>query len=103
LISEGSAKLASVPSGGAGAAPAAAGGAAAGGSAEPVEEEKKEEEKEVRYTILTAKALTDNVSRNLMMTWASVSLTKFSICTIWYGSCFEEQRHAAYPARVDVF
>lgn len=46
LISEGSAKFASVPSGGAavGSAPAAA---AAGGAAEaPKEEEKKEEEKE---------------------------------------------------------
>ncbi|KUI57898.1 60S acidic ribosomal protein P2 [Cytospora mali] len=45
LIAEGSSKLASVPSGGAGGAPAAA-GAAAGGAAEPAAEEKKEEEKE---------------------------------------------------------
>ncbi|KAL2269762.1 hypothetical protein VTJ83DRAFT_1946 [Remersonia thermophila] len=47
LIADGSAKLASVPSGGA-AAGAAAGGAAAGGAAAeaPKEEEKKEEEKE---------------------------------------------------------
>ncbi|PSN63075.1 ribosomal protein 60S [Corynespora cassiicola Philippines] len=46
LISEGSAKLASVPSGGAGGA--AAGGAAAGGAAaaEETKEEAKEEEKE---------------------------------------------------------
>jgi len=47
LIQEGSAKLSSVPSGGAGgAAPGAAGGAAAGGAAAeaaPAEEEKKEE------------------------------------------------------------
>ncbi|KAJ5485147.1 60S acidic ribosomal protein P2 [Penicillium diatomitis] len=45
LISEGSSKLASVPSGGAGAAPAA-GGAAAGGAAEAAPEAAKEEEKE---------------------------------------------------------
>ncbi|KAL6240522.1 60S acidic ribosomal protein P2 [Rhinocladiella similis] len=47
LISEGSTKLASVPSGGAGAAPAA-GGAAAGGAAAAEEEKpaEKEEEKE---------------------------------------------------------
>ncbi|KAF2663004.1 ribosomal protein 60S [Lophiostoma macrostomum CBS 122681] len=48
LISEGSAKLASVPSGGGGGGGAAAGGAAAGGDA-PAEEakaEEKEEEKE---------------------------------------------------------
>ncbi|KAF7115665.1 hypothetical protein CNMCM5793_002905 [Aspergillus hiratsukae] len=46
LIAEGSAKLASVPSGGAGgaAAPAAAGAAAGGAAAAPAEE--KEEEKE---------------------------------------------------------
>ncbi|RYP47497.1 hypothetical protein DL768_006469 [Monosporascus sp. mg162] len=47
LIAEGSSKLASVPSGGAGGAPA--GGAAAGGAAAadaPKEEEKKEEEAE---------------------------------------------------------
>ena len=44
LIASGSAKLASVPSGGAGAAPA--GGAAAGGAAEEAKEEAKEEEKE---------------------------------------------------------
>jgi len=50
LISEGSSKLASVPSGGGGggsAAPAAGGAAAAaGGAAEEKKEEKKEEEKE---------------------------------------------------------
>ncbi|CAJ2513487.1 Uu.00g016060.m01.CDS01 [Anthostomella pinea] len=46
LISEGSSKLASVPSGGAGGAPAAGGAAASGGGAEPAAEEKKEEEKE---------------------------------------------------------
>ncbi|KFX90543.1 hypothetical protein O988_08146 [Pseudogymnoascus sp. VKM F-3808] len=45
LISEGSAKLASVPSGGGGGA-AAAGGAAAGGAAEAAPAEEKEEEKE---------------------------------------------------------
>lgn len=45
LISEGSAKLASVPSGGGGGA-AAAGGAAAGGAAEAAPVEEKEEEKE---------------------------------------------------------
>ena len=49
LITEGSSKLASVPSGGSGGAAApAAGGAAAGGAAAaeaPKEEEKKEEEK----------------------------------------------------------
>ena len=45
LISEGSSKLASVPSGGAGAAPAA-GGAAAAGGAEAAKEEEKVEEKE---------------------------------------------------------
>ncbi|KAJ8487925.1 hypothetical protein ONZ45_g1740 [Pleurotus djamor] len=48
LISEGSSKLASVPSGGGGAAAPSAGGAASGGAAAeaPKEEEKKEEEKE---------------------------------------------------------
>ncbi|KAM7190268.1 ribosomal protein 60S [Naviculisporaceae sp. PSN 640] len=47
LIAEGSAKLASVPSGGAGGAAPAAGGAAAGGAAaEAPKEEAKEEEKE---------------------------------------------------------
>jgi len=46
LIAEGSAKLASVPSGGAGAAPAAAGGAAAPAAEETKEEEKKEEKEE---------------------------------------------------------
>ncbi|KAL7008198.1 60S acidic ribosomal protein P2 [Cystobasidiomycetes sp. EMM_F5] len=48
LISTGSSKLSSVPSGGSGAAAApAAGGAAAGGAAEEAKvEEKKEEEKE---------------------------------------------------------
>ncbi|KAJ4295655.1 60S acidic ribosomal protein P2 [Collariella sp. IMI 366227] len=45
LIAEGSSKLASVPSGGAGAAPAA-GGAAAGGAAAEAPVEEKEEEKE---------------------------------------------------------
>ena len=44
LISEGTEKLATVPSGGAGAAPAA-GGAAAGGDA-PAAEEKEEEKEE---------------------------------------------------------
>ncbi|KAK2749768.1 60S acidic ribosomal protein P2 [Onygenales sp. PD_40] len=44
LIAEGTTKLASVPSGGAGAAPAA--GAAAGGEAPAAAEEEKEEEKE---------------------------------------------------------
>ncbi|KAK2069681.1 hypothetical protein P8C59_004235 [Phyllachora maydis] len=48
LIAEGSAKLASVPSGGSGGGAAAAAGAASGGAAAsaPAEEEKKEEEKE---------------------------------------------------------
>ncbi|KAK1758201.1 60s acidic ribosomal protein-domain-containing protein [Echria macrotheca] len=47
LIAEGSAKLASVPSGGGGgAAPAAGGAAAGGGAAEEAKEEAKEEEKE---------------------------------------------------------
>ncbi|KAH7408193.1 60s acidic ribosomal protein-domain-containing protein [Phaeosphaeria sp. MPI-PUGE-AT-0046c] len=48
LISEGSAKLASVPSGGAGGAAPAAGGAAAGGAADaaPAEEAKEEEKEE---------------------------------------------------------
>ncbi|KAI1633379.1 60s acidic ribosomal protein-domain-containing protein [Biscogniauxia mediterranea] len=47
LITEGSSKLASVPSGGAGGAAAAAGGAAAGGAAAAEEKvEEKEEEKE---------------------------------------------------------
>ncbi|KAJ5133448.1 Ribosomal protein 60S [Penicillium atrosanguineum] len=45
LIAEGSTKLASVPSGGAGAAAPAAGGAAAGGDA-PAAEEKEEEKEE---------------------------------------------------------
>ncbi|CAG7562893.1 unnamed protein product [Fusarium equiseti] len=45
LISEGSEKLASVPSGGAGGA-SAGGAAAAGGAAEDAKEEEKEEEKE---------------------------------------------------------
>ncbi|KAJ5896311.1 60S acidic ribosomal protein P2 [Penicillium subrubescens] len=46
LIAEGSTKLASVPSGGAGGAAPAAGGAAAGGAAEAAPEAAKEEEKE---------------------------------------------------------
>ncbi|OKL56949.1 60S acidic ribosomal protein P2 [Talaromyces atroroseus] len=46
LIAEGSSKLASVPSGGAGAAAPAAGGAAAGGAAAEEKAEEKEEEKE---------------------------------------------------------
>merc|ERR1711977_576520 len=47
LISEGSSKLASVPSGGAsGAAPAAGGAAASGGAAAEEKAEEKEEEKE---------------------------------------------------------
>lgn len=45
LISEGSSKLASVPSGGAGGAAPAAGGAAAGGAAEAPKEEAKAEGK----------------------------------------------------------
>ncbi|KAF4965225.1 hypothetical protein FSARC_6944 [Fusarium sarcochroum] len=45
LIAEGSEKLASVPSGGAGGA-GAGGAAAAGGAAEEAKEEEKEEEKE---------------------------------------------------------
>ncbi|KAG4282914.1 50S ribosomal protein LP2 [Fusarium proliferatum] len=45
LIAEGSEKLASVPSGGAGGA-AAGGAAASGGAAEEAKEEEKEEEKE---------------------------------------------------------
>lgn len=43
LIAEGSSKLASVPSGGAGAAPAAGGAAASGGAAEAAPEEEKVE------------------------------------------------------------
>jgi large subunit ribosomal protein LP2 len=51
LISEGSSKLASVPSGGSGGGAAATGGAAAGGAAAEEEKvEEKEEEKEVRYS-----------------------------------------------------
>ncbi|KAK3990258.1 60s acidic ribosomal protein-domain-containing protein [Cladorrhinum sp. PSN332] len=46
LIAEGSAKLASVPSGGAGGAAAAGGAGAAGGAAEEAKEEEKVEEKE---------------------------------------------------------
>ncbi|KAK9771842.1 putative 60S acidic ribosomal protein P2 [Seiridium cardinale] len=46
LISEGSAKLASVPSGGAGGAAASGGAAAGGAAAEEAKEEEKEEEKE---------------------------------------------------------
>ncbi|KAF2035753.1 ribosomal protein 60S [Setomelanomma holmii] len=48
LISEGSAKLASVPSGGSGGGAAASGGAATGGAAEaaPAEEAKEEEKEE---------------------------------------------------------
>ncbi|KAK4170142.1 60s acidic ribosomal protein-domain-containing protein [Cladorrhinum sp. PSN259] len=46
LIAEGSAKLASVPSGGAGGAAAGGGAAAAGGAAEEAKEEEKVEEKE---------------------------------------------------------
>ncbi|KAJ9137964.1 hypothetical protein NKR23_g8904 [Pleurostoma richardsiae] len=46
LISEGSAKLASVPSGGAGGAAPAGGAAAGGAAAEEAKEEAKEEEKE---------------------------------------------------------
>ncbi|KAH8593690.1 60s acidic ribosomal protein-domain-containing protein [Bisporella sp. PMI_857] len=46
LISEGSSKLASVPSGGSGGAPAAGGAAASGGAAAEEKAEEKEEEKE---------------------------------------------------------
>ncbi|KAM0695811.1 hypothetical protein Q7P36_004293 [Cladosporium allicinum] len=46
LISSGSQKLASVPSGGSGAAPSAGGAAAAGGATEAAPEAAKEEEKE---------------------------------------------------------
>ncbi|KAI0426940.1 ribosomal protein 60S [Xylaria sp. FL1042] len=46
LIAEGSAKLASVPSGGAGGAPAAGGAAAGGAAAAEEKAEEKEEEKE---------------------------------------------------------
>ncbi|KAF7884896.1 uncharacterized protein EAE98_000365 [Botrytis deweyae] len=46
LIAEGSSKLASVPSGGAGAAPAAGGAAASGGAAAEEKVEEKAEEKE---------------------------------------------------------
>ncbi|KAK3362995.1 60S acidic ribosomal protein P2 [Lasiosphaeria hispida] len=46
LISEGSAKLASVPSGGGGGAAATGGAAAGGAAAEETKEEEKEEEKE---------------------------------------------------------
>ena len=46
LIAEGSAKLASVPSGGGGGAAPAAGAAAGGAAAEAPKEEAKEEEKE---------------------------------------------------------
>ncbi|OLN81091.1 60S acidic ribosomal protein P2 [Colletotrichum chlorophyti] len=46
LIAEGSTKLASVPSGGAGGAAAAGGAAPAGGAAEETKEEAKEEAKE---------------------------------------------------------
>ena len=46
LISQGSTKLASVPSGGGGGGATAAGGAPAGGAAAPAEEEKKPEKEE---------------------------------------------------------
>lgn len=46
LISQGSTKLASVPSGGGGGGATAAGGAPAGGTAAPAEEEKKPEKEE---------------------------------------------------------
>lgn len=46
LISKGSEKLATIPSGGGGAAPAAAAGGAAPAAAEEKKEEKKEEEEE---------------------------------------------------------
>ena len=84
LISEGSAKFASVPSGGAAASSAPA--AAAGGAAEaPKEEEKKEEEKvrissssfDVPPLIWTLCSLFPTFyRRNPTTTWASVSSTK---------------------------
>ncbi|KAK4696413.1 large subunit ribosomal protein LP2, partial [Lecanoromycetidae sp. Uapishka_2] len=46
LISQGTSKLASVPSGGGGGGGAASGGAPAAGGAAPAEEEKKEEKEE---------------------------------------------------------
>ncbi|KAF2836240.1 ribosomal protein 60S [Patellaria atrata CBS 101060] len=46
LIAEGSTKLASVPSGGAGGASAGSGGATSGGAADAPEEKKPEEEEE---------------------------------------------------------
>ncbi len=82
LISEGSSKLASVPSGGGGGGAAApsGGAAAAGGAAEEEKPAEKEEEKEVRIDISSALELLDAdillYDRSLMRTWASVCLIK---------------------------
>lgn len=82
LIAEGSSKLASVPSGGAGGAPAA-GGAAAGGAAEAVEEKKVEEGKSTpaspRCATPALRTCTDKLlqrRRSPTTTWDSVFSTK---------------------------
>lgn len=88
LISEGSSKLASVPSGGGGGGGAAAssGGAAAAGGA-PAEEEKKEDKKEEKEEVRAYHVADEHHShsvyyRSPMRTWASVSLIK--LCFISY-------------------
>jgi len=77
LISEGSAKLASVPSGGGGgAAPAA--GAATGGAAEAPKEEAKEEGKDHSFNshVDVAELTFAQRRKSPTRTWASVSSTK---------------------------
>ena len=77
MIAAGSAKLASVPSGGAvsggGGGGAASGGAAAAAEEAPVEE-KKEEEKVCSYSLNCAfSTLTRNYRRSPTRIWVSVS------------------------------
>ena len=99
LIAEGSAKLSSVPSGGAVAASggAAAGGAGAAAAAEEKEEEKKEEEKVrvlhvVHDPVICSRSVFLRYRRSPTTTWASVSSTK-----LYHDSivCFILLRHAS--------
>jgi hypothetical protein len=84
LISEGSSKLSSVPSGGGGGAAPSAGGAAAGGAA--AAEEKKEEKVEEKVCATLGSIYPGTYilyRKNPTTTWALVCLTKYeSQCSI---------------------
>lgn len=95
LITEGSSKLASVPSGGGGGAAGGAGaGAAAGGGAAPEEAKpaEKEEEKEVRFygsSLVLDLLLSFNTFRNRTRIWALASSTK-AINAAWVSFSFSQ-------------